>query len=249
MGIYVALRVASTPALFLCLSAALALKWPIWRATYFYLYWSVYIASAILIFFVCFEVFRSALAAFSGLQRFGLVIFRWVALASLIVAFTTTHTWHHGILIITDIAYGLMRAVSMLELCLLAFLCLCMNALQLSVRDRAFGISLGLGLLAAGDFMVASLMTYDTSITSTLEFVYQAMVLLALSIWIAYAALPEPVRRPTVVSPNSTIYRWNEIASALGYTGTKIAVQQPASSFFLDDVEKMADKVLTRDLK
>jgi hypothetical protein len=48
---------------------------------------------------------------------------------------------------------------------------------------------------------------------------------------------------------NSTIYRWNEIASALGHTGTQVAVQQPASSFFLTDVESVVDRVLTRNLK
>ena len=48
---------------------------------------------------------------------------------------------------------------------------------------------------------------------------------------------------------NSTIYRWNEIASALGHTGTQVAVQQPANGFFLTDVEKVVEKVLTRNLK
>jgi hypothetical protein len=43
---------------------------------------------------------------------------------------------------------GLMRSVSILELCLLAFLCLSMNALRLSVRDMAFGIALGFGLMS-----------------------------------------------------------------------------------------------------
>ena len=51
-------------------------------------------------------------------------------------------------LIIPDMAVGLMRSVSVLELCLLAFLCLSMNALRLSVRDLAFGIALGFGMLA-----------------------------------------------------------------------------------------------------
>ena len=67
--------------------------------------------------------------------------------------------------------------------------------------------------------------------------------------WVAYCALPEPVRKPMVMPANSTIYRWNEIASALGHTGTQVAVQQPASSFFLTDVEKVVDKVLTRNLR
>jgi hypothetical protein len=48
---------------------------------------------------------------------------------------------------------------------------------------------------------------------------------------------------------NSTIYRWNEIASALGHTGTQVAVQQPADSFFLTDVEKVVEKVLSKNLK
>ncbi len=59
-------------------------------------------------------------------------------------------------LIIPDIAYALMRSVSILELCLLAFLCLSMNALRLSVRDMAFGIALGFGLMSANDFILAS---------------------------------------------------------------------------------------------
>jgi hypothetical protein len=48
---------------------------------------------------------------------------------------------------------------------------------------------------------------------------------------------------------NSTIYRWNEIASALGHTGTQVAAPQPAGSFFLTDVEDVVEKVLNRALK
>jgi hypothetical protein len=48
---------------------------------------------------------------------------------------------------------------------------------------------------------------------------------------------------------NSTIYRWNEIASALGHTGTQVAVPQPVGSFFLTDVEDVVEKVLNRTLK
>jgi hypothetical protein len=61
--------------------------------------------------------------------------------------------------------------------------------------------------------------------------------------------LPEPVRKPVVMPVNSTIYRWNEIASALGHTGTQVAVPQPANTFFLTDVENVVEKVLNRNLK
>jgi len=249
MGAYLALRVASTPVLFLLLSGDMIFRWQMWLISYFYLFWAVYIASAVLLFFVCIEVFRSALSAFSGLMKFGIVIFRWAVLASVIVTFSSISFAHRGILIIPDIGDGLMRSVSILELCLLGFLCLSMNALRISVRDMAFGIALGFGVMSANDFVVVSLISHNTSLTAPLQFVYQSVVLVSLGIWVAYCAAPEPARKPVVMPANSTIYRWNEIASALGHTGTQVAVQQPANSFFLTDVERVVEKVLNRSLK
>ncbi len=75
------------------------------------------------------------------------------------------------------------------------------------------------------------------------------MTLATLAIWMTYCILPEPVRKPVLMPASSTIYRWNEIASALGHTGTRVAVQQPANSFFLSDVERVVEKVLARNMK
>jgi len=249
MGSYLALRVASAPILFvlLCLQAQ---PWgQKLFVPYFFTYWAVYIASAILLFFICMEVFRSALASFPGLMKFGIVIFRWAVLASVIMTFSSVSFTHRGILCIPDIALGLMRSVSILELCLLGFLCLSMNALRLSARDIAFGIALGFGLMSANDFVVVSLMSNNTSLSAPLQFVYESVILVALGTWAVYCALPEPVRQAVVLPVSSTIYRWNEIASALGHTGTQVAMQQPASSFFLTDVERVVEKVLSRNLK
>jgi hypothetical protein len=249
MGTYLALRVASTPVL-------LAVLWvqsqPWGRnyfAVYFFAYWAVYIASAALLFLICIEVFRSALSSFPGLMRFGIVIFRWAVLASVIVTFSSISFAHRGILVIPDIAFGLMRSVSILELCLLGFLCLSMNALRLSVRDMAFGIALGFGLMSANDLVIASFISLHSSLTAPVQFVYESLILVSLGTWAAYCALPERVRRPVVMPVSSTIYRWNEIASALGHTGTQVAVHQPANSFFLTDVERVVEKVLNRNLK
>jgi len=99
------------------------------------------------------------------------------------------------------------------------------------------------------DFVFAALVTNKTPMTTNLQFFYEAVTLMSLAIWMAYCALPEAVRKPLMMPANSTIYRWNEIASALGHTGTQIAVQQPANSFFLTDVERVVEKVLTRNLK
>ena len=249
MGMYLALRIASTPVLFLLLSGNLLVHWQMWAVLYFYVYYAVYIASTLLLFFICMEVFRSALSSFSGLMKLGIVIFRWAVLASVIVTFSSISFAHRGMLILPDIGYGLMKSVSIMELCLLGFLCLSMNALDLPIRDVSFGIALGFGMMAANDLTIALFINLHSSLTAPLQFVYQSVVLIALGVWVAYAAAPEPVRRPVVVAANSTIYRWNEIASALGHTGTQIAVQQPANSFFLTDVEKVVEKVLSRNLR
>lgn len=248
MGSYLALRVVSTPLLSLLLmgqaSAAPQLH-RICEQVYFFLFWTVYVLSAVLLFFVCMEVFRSALSSLPGLMRFGIVIFRWAAVVSLIVTFSSLSYSRRVLLSIPGVALSLMRSVSLIEICLLAFLCLCMNALRLSVRDMAFGIALGFGMMSANDFVTISLMNRNAGLTTPLQFVYESIILVALGIWIAYASLPEPARRPVLMAANSTIYRWNEIASALGHPGTQVAMQ-PANGFFLTDVEKVVEKVLSR---
>lgn len=246
MSTYLALHIFSMPVLMgaLILQSKPGGDW--FYPVYFFGYYGIYIASAILLYFVCLEVFRYVLSAFSGLLRFGIVIFRWAAVVSLIMSLTTVSFAHRGVLLIPDIAFGLMRSVSLLELCLLAFLCLSLSALQLPLRDISFGIALGFGVMSTNDFVTAALMKVDSKFTDSFQLVYQAVGLAGLGIWIGYCALPEPVRKPLVIQAGSTIFRLNEILVALGQKGVNVAVQQPANSFFLTDVEKMVEKVLTR---
>jgi len=253
MSSYLILRAISTPLLAFTLYE---MSWP-WGTlhhagigkVYSFGFFVTYLAGIVLMFFICIEVFRSALAAFPGISKLAIVIFRWAAMVSVIVSLTSISYAHKGIYIIADISYGLMHSVSVLELCLLAFLCLSMNALRFTVRDVAFGIAFGFGLMCSGDFILASWISRTASLTDPLQFVYETLILVTLGVWMIYTVLPEPVRKPVLMPASSTIYRWNEIASALGHTGTKVAVQQPTNSFFLSDVERVVEKVLARNLK
>jgi hypothetical protein len=251
MSYYLALRAISTPLLML----TLRLEAEPWGRDfhagqiYYIGFFSTYIASAILLFLICIEVFRAALSAFPGITKLAIVIFRWAAVVSVIVSLTSISYSRQGLLLLSDISYGLMRSVSVLELCLLAFLCLSMNALRLTVRDLAFGIALGFGLMSTADFVIASWISRVASLADPMQFVYESLILATLAVWTVYCIMPEPVRKPLLMPANSTIYRWNEIASALGHTGTRVAVQQPANSFFLSDVERVVEKVLARNMK
>lgn len=248
LNVYLMLRVGATPVL-LGLLYIQAQPWGHqYFPFYFYPYWAVYIASAVTLFFVTLEIFRSVLSAFAGLMRLGTVVFRWVALVSAVASLGSISYTHPSISLIPDFALALMRSVSILELCLVAFLCLCINALQLSFKDLAVGFGFGFGLMSANDLIFAALIPGNSSLTAPLQFAYEGVILVSLATWVVYCAMPESVRKPVVMPANSTIYRWNEIAAALGH-GTKIAVQQPANGFFLTDVERVVEKVLTRNLQ
>ena len=49
----------------------------------------MYAASAVLLYFICLEVFRSALAAFPAIMKIGIVVFRWAAVVAVIVSLTS----------------------------------------------------------------------------------------------------------------------------------------------------------------
>src|SRR6202789_2276845 len=184
MGWYLALRAISS-VVFLALLFIHGQSWGHWAlVSYFYVYYANYCACTVLVFLVSVEVFRSALTGFSGIQRFGSVIFRWAALASLIISFSTVSFTSPDWRIVPEIAYRLMRSVSIIELCLLGFLCLSMNALKLSPRDLSFGIAFGLGIFSSSDFIFSAFQSWRGTLTDSSQFVGQGVTLFALSIWL-----------------------------------------------------------------
>jgi hypothetical protein len=76
LSLYIALQVFTKPVL-LGLLQIQAQPWGHqFFPFYFYPFWIVYGVSAIALFFVTLEIFRSVLAAISGLMRLGTVFFR-----------------------------------------------------------------------------------------------------------------------------------------------------------------------------
>lgn len=252
MGYYVALRATSGPLLLILL---FELSQTSSRAHYLFLYkiytvayFLSYFASVVLFFFVCLQVLRSVLAPFPGIAKFAATAFPWIALAFITVNLSSAFYSQRFSSAMGDAACSIERAVGVLGLCLLLFLCISMKALRFSSSDLSFGISLGFGVMSSGDFIMASWGSHIRSLNDPVEFVYEGLILLSLVVWGTYSVLPEPAPKPILVPASSTIYRWNEIASALGH-GTRVAVQQPANGFFLSDVERVVEKVLAKNMK
>jgi hypothetical protein len=220
----------------------------IYTKAYFLLHWTSYPISAVLLFLSCLDVYRQAMAPLPGLVRMGTTVFRWAALASILVTATTLTSITAGPGILVQIGIQMMRCAGTTEICLLAFLILSMKAIGLSPRHRPFGIALGLGLMAISDCVQFSLLSTPSGLGGSAQIAFECIAAATLSIWIAYTIIPEPVRKPVTVAVNSAIYKWDQIASALGHKNTQVAVQ-PAQSFFLVDVEKVVDRAFVRTLK
>ena len=221
-------------------------------AWYFYTYWLSYIAGAVIVFMVIQEMFQSSMDPFPGLKWLGTVSFRWVACISFVAASAAMLTpGGKGNRILLAIVAQAMRCESIFILSLLLFLLLAAGKLGLSYRSRVFGISFGFGIMAASDLVVsAAFMHLGHSImSSTISVMTTGASLATLAVWSAYFLQPEPVRRVAVLNPASPLARWNEVALALGQSAPRasVPVSMPAGSFFLQDVEKVVDRILIKN--
>ena len=205
-----------------------------------------YLVSSVLLFIICVEILRSVFEPFSHLAHYGLVGLRWmVALFSiLVIASMTTVIGSQNPL--KEIVYVVMRSVSVMELCLLAFLCIGMKALRISGRDLGFGIAMGFGVLTLNDLLHTALI-HSSLKTETLQYIYEGFTLTAIGVWIGYAALPKRVHAPVLLPFRTMLFRWNEIAAAIGHKETRVL--QPSPHFFLTDVEKIVDRAFERTFK
>lgn len=215
---------------------------------YFVVYWASTLISAGLLFLSCLDVYRQAMAPLPGLARMGSTVFTWAAVASVVVTATTLTSIAPGPDMIVRIALQLLRCAGATELCLLALLLLSLRAVGLSPRSRPLGFAIGLGMMASIDCAESIVTMLQLNTTPLVQAVFEVSALVTLAVWFVYSASPEPARKTVTLPVNSAIYKWDQIASALGHKGTQVAVQ-PSPSFFLVDVEKVVERAFVRTLK
>jgi hypothetical protein len=217
-------------------------------AVYAGLFWSAYGVSGVLTFLTAQQIFRDALEPLPGLRRLALVAFRWVALVSvaLSVVPAIVPLFFRAQSLQTTLLQA-MRCVSVIEFCLLAFILLSAEALGITYRSRIVGITLGFGVLAVVD-TVCFMFLLRSGVLLPWLLVRTCGAVVAAAIWLIYLAMPEPARTPVLLQSNSQLQKWNEIAVALGKPVPHIALGQPEPpAFFLQDVEQMVDRVLSRN--
>lgn len=242
--------------------AALTLMWnapaffgvsgPIAYRWYFYTYWTTYSVGAVLILFVVYELFQIAMEPLTGLKRLGSIAFRWIASVSMIAAIAASLAPRvHGYQFLVMACEMMLRCESVFALCLLFFLMVTAEKLGLSYRSRVFGVCFAFGVLAAGD-LVDSALFFSASqgmVKSIISTIQTGADITAMLIVIGFFLAKEPARQSIASVVKSPLVRWNEIASALslGHTGSRLATPAPANEFFLQDVEKVVDRIMSKN--
>ena len=184
---------------------------------YFYVYWTSYALEAILSLLVIYSIFKLAMAPLKGLQTLGMLVFRWVAAISVAVAIGVAFTPHlSGLKFMVAMVTQLQQTSSILTLCLLLFVCFAIRPMGLSYRSRIFGVSFGLGFLAAANLVRSAWLSHSSEMMSTINIINGVVICLTLLVWSAYFTLPEPKRRLIVLPTTSPFLRWNQISMALG---------------------------------
>lgn len=216
---------------------------------FFWGYWATYLISTVLLFLTIQTIFREVMAPLPGLSRLGVLMFRWVVAISAIVALTSsyipTEMTHRPVhLVLVD----MMRCLSILELCLLAFVTLVAQKVGLSYKSLPFGLSLGFGISAASDFVQSAVAYHAQTLFSITGVICQVVGVAVLVMWVAYFRNPEPARSSMALPIASPLLRWNEVAVALSRANAQVApVPSLAQGTFLSDVENVVDRVLIKN--
>ena len=192
---------------------------------YFNVYWISFAIESILALIVVYSIYRLAMAPLKGLQQLGMLVFRWAASISVVVALGSafapdmTRTKY----LIAAISQ-LQRTQSILTLCLLVFVCFAIRPMGLNYSSRIFGVSLGLGVMATNDLVQSAWLTLNPGTHTARNLVNGVVICVVLATWTAYFALPEPKRRLIVLPTTSPFLRWNQISQVLGDNPGFVAV-------------------------
>lgn len=186
---------------------------------YFYTFWPSAIMQTVLMVLLVYGIYSLALKPFEPLKKIGNIIFRWVAVVAVVVAIGVAISPHAtGPSRFVNIVGQMQQTCSILMLCLLLFVCFALKPLGLTKRSRAFGATLGLGILATCQLIESAWYptTGATNMYSIIYFYYGLGVCAALLVWGAYFAFPEAKRGMVLLPTTSPYFFWNTISEALG---------------------------------
>ncbi len=201
---YTILQVVSDPVLY-----AIQLR----SYTFYYYAYYVHIGLSVVISFaVLQEIFKDAFRPYEALRDLSIILFRWSTLVVMLVAvmwaINAAHKPDNGP--ITDAILLAERSVRLMQCGLVFFLLLFSEYLGISRRSLLFGISLGFGLFAAINMLVATGIAHQGILRhSTLRHINSAAYLCATLIWLGYSMAAAPSESKVLETTAQRSKDWN----------------------------------------
>lgn len=206
---------------------------------YFYTYWGGIAITTCLGFAVLHELFRHIFRPYESLRSFGTTLFRWSTVVLLMIAaimmITSVQPTKN---LLVNFVWTTDRCVRLMQCGLVLFMYLFSRHLGLTEWHRVFGLSIGFGLTASLQLIVATLFSLFPNLKTlyVLNILNQIAYLAAVIIWMVYMYRPEPERRRAGVLERPET--WNYALQA--------ATNGNGESAFLPSVVDTVEKVLTK---
>ena len=215
---------------------------------YFIAFYAGFVTLISLTYVLYADIFRRATTPFPGFAKHARKLI-YLALAGIaILMFSSIGSSNAGTDLLARAGISFVRATGTVNICLSAFLVFVVSSFGLSLRSKVFGIIFGFFVCDLGDIAQTIATQLHFQFSSTVFTAIEGTSLVSSLIWIGYSFLPEPLPQPVTVPAESPVYRWSQIANALG-ARTSVAMPEPQHSFFLADVEQVVDKVFTRHMQ
>jgi len=219
--------------------------------SYFFVYWVQTAVVDMGAFAVFYELFCAAFKPFPGLQDMAKIVFRWAALALVLIGVTVffSSTLPNAQKV-QYMVVNLERSLCVMQCALLIFLLMGSSYLGLSKRSPVFGLSFGFGLASTVTLLQLSLVSMlgrDFVRGSFANFAPGLTAILVPAMWCWYIANPERAHETINVPVTSPLLRWNEVALALGHSGGRVAFMDRPEPF-MPNVERMVEEVMKRDM-
>lgn len=182
------------------------------KAGYFYFYWALELVGIIIGFVIIYEVFRNIVVRYERIQRVGFALYRWLAVALLVVGTVTVAiapemnraALFEGIV-------NLQVGVRIIQTGLLVFLFAFASYLALSWRNCSFGVALGFGILAMVELVLAAMRAHlGPEFTPVYTWLKPIAFNVTALIWAAYVFQRQPVLKQVTSVPKTDVAVWND---------------------------------------
>src|SRR5215472_14871199 len=159
---------------------------------YFWMYWTMEAIGTVTAFLVINEIFTCALRPYSALKRLSRVLFQWAFVVILLVAIATAvYAPGNDPGRILAGMITLQRTTSIVEVGLLAFLCLFIRAFAIPWRHYLFGLTAGFALYRVAELCIMAVRAHwGVGLNHFRDWGLIGAYNFTVVVWVAYFVLP-----------------------------------------------------------